>query len=142
MGYHGNAVMEKVYRILDANINRAMEGLRVTEEFARFILDDKKTTLTIKSLRNQLKKAISKLPRKELLKARSSLTDVGGKLYTKEEGKRNNLKSIFKSNIKRAEEAVRVLEEFGKLVDPKIGKTFKVIRFKIYEVEKKLILRI
>ncbi|MBI5700691.1 thiamine-phosphate pyrophosphorylase [Candidatus Saganbacteria bacterium] len=132
----------KIYRILDANVNRAMEGLRVTEEFARFILDDKKATLTIKSLRNQLKKATGKLPRKELLRARNSLTDVGGKLYTKEEGKRSTLKSVFKSNIKRAEEAIRVLEEFGKLVDPSIGKTFKSIRFNIYELEKRLILRV
>jgi len=52
------------------------------------------------------------------------------------------LKSIFKSNIKRAQEAVRVLEEFSKLIDPKLGKLFKAIRFEAYEIEKKLILNI
>lgn len=132
--------MEKIYRILDANINRAMEGLRVVEEVARFILDDKKTTARIKLLRNDLKKAVSKLSREELLKARKSLEDVGGKLYTKEESSRKNILSIFKSNIKRAEESMRVLEEFSKLIKPQLGVKFKNIRFKLYDIEKNLLL--
>lgn len=131
--------MEKIYRILDANINRAMEGLRVVEEIARFILDDKKTTAKIKLLRNDLKKFVSKLSREELLKARKSLTDVGGKLYTKEESSRKNILSIFKSNIKRAEESMRVIEEFSKLVKPQLGKAFKDIRFKLYDIEKNML---
>lgn len=131
----------KVMRILDANINRAMEGLRVIEEVARFIIEDKKLTSDIKSLRNKLKKCIENIPKEELLKARNSSSDVGGKLYTKEEGSRNNLKSIFKSNIKRAEEAMRVLEEFSKLIDPYLGKRFKSIRFNLYEIERRMLTR-
>lgn len=128
--------MEKIYRILDANVNRAMEGLRVTEEVARFILEDKKLTARIKSLRNSLKKTVGKLSAKDLLKARNSLKDVGGKLYTKEESSRANLKSIYKANIKRAQEALRVLEEFSKLIDPKLGREFKAIRFSLYDIER------
>jgi thiamine-phosphate pyrophosphorylase len=126
----------KIFRILDANINRAMEGLRVVEEVFRFILEDKKATLKLKSLRNELKRAIEKLPREALLKARDSLSDVGGKLYTREEASRSNIGSIFKSNIKRVEEAVRVLEEFSKMIKPALGKKFKAVRFKLYAVEK------
>ncbi len=134
--------MEKIYRILDANANRAMEGLRVAEEFARFILEDKKQTKKIKKLRGDLKRAVLSLSKKKLLLSRFSLSDVGGKIYSKEESKRPNLKSIFKSNIKRVQEAVRVLEEFSKFIDPKLGKLFKSIRFEAYEIEKKLILNI
>ncbi|MFA4966802.1 MAG: thiamine-phosphate pyrophosphorylase [Candidatus Margulisiibacteriota bacterium] len=129
---------DKLFRILDANINRAMEGLRVVEEIVRFILDDKKLTLKIKNLRAELKKIVSKLPKKELLSARASLSDVGGKLYTKSESKRSKTEELFYSNIKRCEEAVRVLEEFSKYVNPKLGKNFKAIRFKLYDLEKQI----
>lgn len=126
----------KVYRVLDANVNRAMEGIRVAEEVVRFILEDKKLTRQLKALRGDLKRTVNQIPKKKLLSARNSLFDVGGKLYTKEEKSRKSIKSIFKSNIKRAQEAVRVLEEFIKLIDPKLGKSFKNIRFNLYEIEK------
>lgn len=132
--------MEKIYRVLDANINRAMEGLRVAEEVARFIVEDKKSTSRIKFLRSKLKKAVKGFSRKKLLEARFSLTDVGGKSYTKEEKNRKDVKSIFKSNVKRAEESLRVLEEFSKLIDVRIGKFFKIIRYELYDIEKLLIL--
>lgn len=130
--------MKNIYRIIDANINRAMEGLRVVEEIARFILEDKKLTEKTKILRAALKKTIINIPRHELLSSRASLSDVGGKLYTKSEKKRSKVEELFYSNIKRAEEAVRVLEEFSKYLEPDLGKSFKTIRFKIYELEKQI----
>jgi thiamine-phosphate pyrophosphorylase len=113
-----------------------MEGLRITEEIARFILESKSLTSKIKLLRNKTKRAINAFSKKDLLSARNSILDVGSSLYTKEEKNRNSMKSIFKSNIKRAEEAFRVLEEFSKLVNSKIGKQFKDIRFEVYDLEK------
>ena len=130
--------MKNIYRILDANINRAMEGMRVVEEIVRFILINKKITLELKELRAELKKIASSLPQKELLAARASLSDVGGELYTKSESKRGKTEELFYSNIKRAEEAVRVLEEFSKYVDPKLGRQFKAVRFKLYDLEKQI----
>lgn len=126
----------KIFRILDANVNRAMEGLRVVEEVCRFILEDKALTLRLKELRADLKKAVLDIPKNELLKARAALTDVGGKLYTKSEKKRPSILSIYKSNIKRIEESVRVLEEFSKLIKSQLGKEFKSIRFALYDLEK------
>jgi len=134
--------MEKLYRILDANINRAMEGLRVVEEIARFILEDKKLTLEIKKLRGSIKTAVSKLPKKKLIKARKALSDVGAKTHTKSELKRKRYKDIFKANIKRAQEALRSLEEFLKLIDAKSSKKFKEMRFRSYEIEKKVSARL
>jgi len=144
----------KVYRIIDVNINRATEGLRVVEEICRFILEDQGLTLEVKRLRGQLCKNIriseyqkekTCLPagtvRKtdyQILKTREAIKDVGRKTYTKNEQKRKGVEDIFFANIKRAQEAVRSLEEFSKLIDPKLGQKFKAIRFKVYDLEKRI----
>lgn len=152
MGADGDAV-KKVFRILDVNLNRALEGLRVVEEICRFILENKRLTLSIKKLRGDLSKIIrasayqmgedQKIRVSEkLIEFRKAEGDVGRKLYTKREGKRGNIQDIFRSNMKRAEEAVRVLEEFSKLLDPKMGQKFKAVRFKLYTIEKKIALKL
>ena len=142
----------KIQRILDVNLNRATEGLRVVEEICRFVLEDKKLTLTLKKLRGVLSKVIrisedqrageQKIRASDLIKARKSDQDVGSKLYTKGEGRRQNIESVFRANMKRAEEAVRCLEEFSKLIKPEYGKAFKSIRFKLYALEKRITLRV
>ncbi|MBI5698752.1 thiamine-phosphate pyrophosphorylase [Candidatus Saganbacteria bacterium] len=148
MGKNGDAV-RKVFRILDVNLNRALEGLRVVEEICRFILEDKNTTLVIKKIRGELSKIIrisahqmvedQKIRISDyLIKSRRAEKDIGRKMYTKREGMRGNIQDIFRSNMKRAEEAVRVLEEFSKLLNPKMGQKFKAVRFKLYSVEKKV----
>jgi len=134
--------MMSIYRILDANANRAREGLRVVEEIARFVLEDKKLTFSIKKLRSELTRVIQKLDKVKLLAERRALSDVGGKLYTKSESKRKDIADVFRSNMKRVEEAVRVLEEFSKLIDPNSGKRFKAIRMKVYQVEKQVALKL
>jgi len=123
----------KIFRIIDANLNRATEGLRVVEEICRFIIEDAKLTLEAKQLRGRLSKII-----KHELASRDATGDVGREPYTKNEQSRAGLENIFKANIKRAEEAVRCLEEFSKLLNASYGKAFKAIRFEIYELEKKL----
>jgi len=103
------------------------------EEICRFILEDAKLTLAVKQLRGRLSKVI-----KHELASRDSEGDVGREPYTKNEQNRAGLENIFKANIKRAEEAVRCLEEFSKLLKPSYGKAFKALRFKIYDLEKEL----
>ncbi|MFH1683451.1 MAG: hypothetical protein ABIA67_01065, partial [Candidatus Margulisiibacteriota bacterium] len=129
----------KVLRIIDANVNRAMEGVRVVEEIARMVLDNKKLTEELKNVRGNLKQAVKSLPdAKTLLKFRESLKDVGRKITTEMENRREDLDSIFHSNIKRAQEATRVLEEFSKGTSVKSAKAFKGLRFKLYDVEKRI----
>jgi thiamine-phosphate pyrophosphorylase len=135
VGADGDAV-KPVLRIIDVNMNRALEGLRVVEEICRFILEDRQLTLSVKKLRGDLSR-IAKMSEK-LIEARGAEKDVGRKLYTKREGKRRDIQDIFRSNMKRAEEAVRVLEEFSKLLDPRLGQKFKAVRFKLYTIEKKI----
>jgi thiamine-phosphate pyrophosphorylase len=125
--------VNKVYRIIDANLNRAVEGLRVMEEVARFELENKKLTDKVKGLRGKVRGEI-----KLDLLSRDVKGDVGRELYHEKESKRNSIKDIFAANAKRVQEALRVLEEFSKLVDPKHGKKFKAFRFEAYAIEKKV----
>ena len=126
-----------VIRIIDANINRAKEGLRVCEEITRFILNNRRLTSGLKSARHNLTFLSSSLAsRANLHKERSSLRDVG-RFIKANELQRGGLSDIFFANMQRAKESIRVLEEFSKLINVKAAFGFKDIRYKIYEIEKK-----
>lgn len=134
---------EKIVRIIDANVNRAVEGLRVMEEVARFVIENKGLTEQLKKLRAKLRRLAVELQSKaQALHARQALSDVGGKLYTESESRRGNIKDVLVANAKRVQEALRVLEEFSKLTQPSAGADFKAIRFKVYELEKALAQRL
>ena len=127
-----------VNRILDANINRAKEGLRVCEEITRFILEDAKLTIELKNIRHKISTLIKNLsPRLELVKERDSAKDIGKNIYGNEL-KRKNTTDIFFANIQRVKESVRVLEEFSKLININAAVGFKKIRYNVYELEKKI----
>ncbi len=130
--------LKGLYRVIDANINRAKEGLRVCEEITRFILDDKLLTARIKKIRHcidPLAAALRKNP--ELLAQRNSAKDVGLKIKSRAELKRSDLADVFSANIQRVKESIRVLEEFSKLEDVNIALGFRKIRYVIYDFEKK-----
>ena len=133
-----NASKTKViYRVIDANINRLKEGLRVCEEITRFILDNYNLTSDFKKIRHKAEVILKYLPRNtELFKERESLGDVGRKIYINEL-KRRNYQDIFFANMQRAKESIRVLEEFSKLINKDIAVKFKRLRYNIYELEKK-----
>ena len=127
-----------VLRIIDVNTNRAVEGLRVMEEVVRFVLEDKGLSLRFKNMRGKLRKLANKLFKGEIhFKHRKALKDVGRRVYTRSEARRKTVLDIFVSNAKRVQEALRVLEEFSKLIKPNLGKSFKDIRFRIYDLEKR-----
>lgn len=125
------------HRIIDANINRAKEGLRVCEEITRFMLGSLSLTEEFKKIRHEIDKIVKDMPRlKDLIGARDSLKDVGRNIYANEL-KRKNFKDIFFANIQRIKESVRVLEEFSKLENINQAIRFKKIRYGLYELEKK-----
>lgn len=134
---------ETINRIIDANINRTKEGLRVCEEITRFVLDNRKLTAEFKKIRHKIDTIVKRLPdiRLDLLKARKSLTDVGRNIYINEL-KRKDFGDIFFANIQRVKESIRVLEEFTKLKNINFAVEFKKIRYNIYEIEKKAAKRI
>lgn len=123
-------------RIIDANLNRSCEGLRVCEDILRFYLNDKALTGAFKSLRHRLNALSKKVcSRYDRLSARRAKTDVGRK-STKSEVRRKGFLDIFSANIQRAEESLRVLEEISKLTNENIPSQFKRLRFKLYELDK------
>ena len=140
-------IENKINRIFDANLNRGIEGLRVIEEIARFILDNKKLQNKIKGIRHRFlqlgKDTFAALPASNRIHAvadkRDSENDVGGESVTSHEVKRQNIYSIIQSNISRAAESARVFEEFSKLESSKLPALWKKIRFEIYSFEKELI---
>jgi len=126
-----------VNRIIDANINRLKEGLRVCEEVTRFILNNRSLTLELKQIRHEIDALVDGLClRPALLKERLSEKDVGRELQGNEL-KRANFMDIFFANIQRVKESIRVLEEFSKLINTNSSLKFKSIRYKIYALEKK-----
>ncbi len=130
-----------IYRILDANLNRAAEGLRVCEEVARFILNDRRLTAQFRNMRHRIFKIFSALLREKLIRKRDSRQDVGRTLL-RGELKRSNYQDIFFANMQRVKESIRVLEEFYKLIDKKAAVKLKKIRYHAYEVEKKIAIKL
>ncbi|HDS08763.1 MAG TPA: thiamine phosphate synthase [Firmicutes bacterium] len=133
---------EKLNQILDANLNRVTEGVRVIEEISRFLFEDKKTTIKLKQFRHSLVNLYKKLPGSEIfIHSRNVNSDPGKDINEKSEYSRENLISLLLSNSGRVKESLRVLEEFTKLLDKNISSGFKSKRFKFYEIEKDILKR-
>lgn len=133
---------QKIYRIIDANLNRSREGLRVCEEITRFVLDDECLTKELKGLRHRITDCIKFYPVRlqDIVSARDARKDVGrGKQPV--EQKRKDWKEVILANMERVKESLRVLEEFSKLIDGRIADRFKRFRFRAYDIEKRLIAR-
>lgn len=127
------------YRILDANLNRLKEGIRVIEDTARYLYDDKQIASELKDLRHQ---ALLKNPT-FLLHYRDSVEDVL-KQTIPSETDRTELFKIILANFKRAQESSRVLEEYLKHTELLCfgeSETFKSIRYKLYQLEKEFVLK-
>ncbi len=125
-------------RTIDANVNRAREGLRVLEEVARFYLDDAFLTELTKELRHQLEEACTDVPTSLRIVARNTLGDVGTNLTTSSEAQRIDVVNIITANAARVAEALRCLEEFGKLVSSRLAGEAKSLRYRLYTLEKAL----
>jgi thiamine-phosphate pyrophosphorylase len=124
-------ISPKIERLIDANLNRLKEGLRVVEDVCRYIHDDRNITSKIKELRHQLQGMYSK----KRLQYRDIIGDVQ-KNSTKSELSRKTVESVIIANFSRTEESARVLEEMFKLKNIEYSKRFKQIRYEIYELEK------
>ncbi len=127
-----------LFRILDANFNRAKEGLRVCEDISRYGWDDKQLTRGFKDVRHGLTEGMGKLNLSKVLLARHVAADVG-RPTTASESKRRDLKAVFWANSQRVKESMRVLEEVAKLLNPKVAQILKTLRYKVYVLEQKAI---
>ena len=129
-------IKRDIERIVDANLNRLREALRVLEDFNRYLWDDKDIGSELKELRHQVSKAY-KIDR---LIYRDILNDVQ-KESTDSEMKRENIQNIITANFSRAEESSRVLEEVFKLKETQLSSLFKNIRYSLYNIEKDIYIK-
>ena len=130
------------WRVCDANLNRAREGLRVCEEIARFVLHKEDLTRQCQRLRYDLAALMRRFPQERLLKGRNIRLDAG------RPGKRGAPKShagypdLLKANVRRVQEAFRVLEELARLRSPETALSFSRLRFRAYDLEQDLLSRL
>jgi thiamine-phosphate pyrophosphorylase len=125
-------LQNNIYRIIDANLNRASEALRVLEDWSRFVKNNQELSQNLKSLRHELNNFF----KPNIVFHRESVTDVGR--FNENKTKRNSVRDIIRANSKRFEESIRTLAEYGSLIDLNI-KRLEEIRYEMYTLEKELL---
>ncbi len=129
-----------VLRTLDANLNRAREALRVMEDFARFQLDDSALTAALKTLRHDLAATVPTNIAEHLIACRDIHADVGRTVSTPDESMRESAAHAVLAAGKRLSEALRSVEEYAKVVSPAFAAAVEQLRYRGYEVERRLAL--
>ena len=132
-----------VLRVIDASFNRTAEGLRLLEDVARLVLDDTALTERLKSLRHRVRGTDTVL-QQALVRARNAAGDVGIDTAVPDEPAGRSLPASVIANSRRAQEALRTLEEMARLpeaagLDPA---AFRHARFELYELEQALLDRL
>lgn len=134
--YSGRRWLEPaVCRILDANLDRAREGLRIIEEWCRFGLNSAQMAGECKQMRQEL----ASWHGLELRASRDTPGDPGTQLTHPKEEQRFSVQQLLQVNLSRVEEALRVLEEYGKLYNPEMGVVSKQMRYRVYTLESNLL---
>jgi thiamine-phosphate pyrophosphorylase len=135
-------VHQQILRIIDANVNRISEGLRVLEDVARFVVEDVELSRQLKTIRHQLNSSMEEIGL-HVIGTRDAEGDVGANFDVIHDHR--DLSSIIRANAKRAQEGIRVLEELSKLPGLKAllsTPVLKEARYKIYALEKILVTRL
>ncbi len=126
----------KIWRLLDANANRGREGLRILEDTARFVLDHAPAAKALRRMRHELD-ALVRTHYRTLLRHRQVETDSGR--ANPANAYKSGLSDLLAANFKRSGEALRVIEEYGRLLSPGAVAKAQALRFEVYTWEKKLI---
>ena len=131
-----NKLSPELFRVIDANLNRLKEGIRVVEDILRYRDNNKDLSLKLKQLRHLAN--VQNI--NELLEHRDSINDVL-RPSTQSELNRVSIRNIITANFKRAQESSRVLEELYKLQNKEQSENFKHIRYELYDLEKEITLK-
>ncbi len=138
------AISRQTLRIIDANLNRIGEGLRLLEDLARLLLNDATLTQQLKTMRHELVTSDWSF-NQQLLQSRDSESDVGISIEAPEQGKQRELPIMVVANARRVQEALRTLEELAKIPDTTSkldSEKFKQARFNLYTIERMLLSRL
>jgi len=122
---------QAVRRLLDANLDRAREGLRVIEDWCRFGLDRTDLVARTKDLRQRL----GQRHHDDYKLARHTATDAAAGMAHPAQQQRPAAQQVVAANCARVQEALRVLEEFGRGVDPELAAEAAAIRYALYDLE-------
>lgn len=128
-------------RLVDANANRALEGARVCEDLARFHLESRGGFRRLRALRHAIAQTVRALPvaSAELVRVRESGRDVG---RCAPSSRVDSLERLLLINFQRLKESLRTLEECSRLLSVRQAASFQRLRFRTYEVERALLLRV
>lgn len=141
----GRGIRSGVLRLVDANINRATEALRVADDLARFVLDDAELCGRFKALRHELITAVAGLPggAGARLAARDTTGDVGTTVAGPGEYTRSNAGAVAQSACGRLGEALRSLEEAAKLLGADaVARAVEGLRYRAYTAGAELVLKL
>ena len=125
----------RVARLIDANLDRAREGLRVIEDWCRFGLDRQDLVVPLKDWRQQLGQLHADCYRQ----ARSTATDTAAGLSHPAQQNRTDSTQILKANASRVQEALRVIEEFARSGDSELARTAAHVRYALYDHEVRIL---
>ncbi|UCD18761.1 MAG: thiamine phosphate synthase [candidate division WOR-3 bacterium] len=128
-------------RIIDVNLNRLDESLKLIEDMARFYLVDRKLLSKTRKIRSMFLKLKQVLPMKAVIGARKSNIDLGRKAGFDSKSRENTTATIL-ANLTRAKEASRTIEEILKASNFRLSNQMKEIRFQIYDLEKDMIVHV
>lgn len=144
----------QLLRMIDANVNRACEGLRVMEDVARFTINDPGLSQRLRASRHDLATDTKPLLT-ALLSERDSEYDVGRHAHPPPisvqrtadtgAGSTADLLGLLTANAKRVQQALRVIEELAKTPELSLtldSRRFQQTRFTLYAIERDLFSRI
>lgn len=135
-------MLDVSYRIIDANFNRTIEGIRVVEDICRFVFNDYSLATRLRKLRHNITSTRINLSKSgiNLILHRDTKADVGAKtpLLTK----RKDVLDILDANTQRVKESLRVLEEVSRIVNERLVDEFQRARFEFYDIEKAIMEKI
>ena len=120
-----------VLRLIDANLDRAREGLRVVEDWCRFGLEREDLVISLKDWRQRLGRRHLQVYKN----ARSTSTDTGAGLEHPAQLDRFRPDQVVAANCGRVQEALRVIEEFARVIDAPLAKEASAIRYGLYDLE-------
>lgn len=129
-----------VYRVLDVNFNRSREALRVLEDVCRFRVADREAAWTCKELRRSLAEAARPVQR-HLVSSRNINHDIGQD-FDRAGKTTRSVSAMVQANVRRLQEALRSIEEHGRVVDPKLSNAAYRLRFQAYRLEQAILPRL
>ena len=133
---------KQAWRIIDANLNRTGEGLRVLEDVARLLLNDAGLTRQLKTMRHEILRGDRRL-NQQLIDARDSAGDIGINIEVSEAERQRELSLTVVANARRVQESLRTIEELAKTPGVNLdSEKFKQARFNLYTLEQTLLSRL